>query len=469
VSVAQPIRYGAPRPRLLSRPTRGSDAGSRGPELIELAGEYGLVLDPWQEWVLGEALVIDPNGRFRALEVVLEVPRQNGKTALVAALIALGSALFNHKLIIYTAHEFKTALETFEFCCDLLQQGPLGDVMKTRRSGVETGIEFANGNRIRFLARSRGSGRGFSSDLLVVDEAFALQPHQLSAVFPTLSAKPNPQIWYCSSAPMWDSVQLHHLRRRAIDGNQRSLLYMGWGVDPENPPAATDRDGWYQANPGMGHRITEDFVEAEQETLTPEEFGRERLGIPDSPDGQPDLDLGGWPDLADVESVALRPLGFGLDITPERDMAAYSVSGLRADGLTHVELVDHLAGTDWIVDRGKALWEKWKAPVWVWAGTPAAGYADVLEAQGVEVKVLPEGGGAAGLFVDAVKNGTVRHRGQYALSTAVAGARKRNIGERYVWAQPADLDITPLRSASLAHWGAMVEPAPPPKRRARVL
>jgi hypothetical protein len=44
------------------------------------------------------------------------------------------------------------------------------------------------------------------------------------------------------------------------------------------------------------------------------------------------------------------------------------------------------------------------------------------------------------------------------------------MGDTWSWSRASSTtDISPLVAASLAHYGAMVEPPPPPRRRARVL
>jgi hypothetical protein len=418
---------------------------------------------------LDVGLAEGPDGLFRALEVCLVVPRQNGKSAVLAALAVAAPFVFGARLVMYSAHEFKTALETYQMCSRMVQDGPLRDLwLKDRRSGVETGIEFKDGQRIRFLARSRSSGRGFSSDLVILDEAFSLHQEQLGALLPTLSARPNPQVWLGSSAAMHDSDALHNLTARAKSGDPGRLAYMEWSVEPGT--ALDDRAGWAQANPALGYRLTERFIETELAAMPAREFERERLGVADDADGMQQLDVARWMSLIDGDSEVLRPLGFGLDVTPERDSSAVAVAGVRVDGLAHVETVEHLGGTEWVMSRVVELWKRYQVPVWIELSSPAASFVGPLEAQGVEVRTHARGGGAAALFADAITNGTIRHLGQSSLTGALTGARRRQMGDTWSWSRSSSsVDISPLVAASLALYGCLVEPPPPPKRRARVL
>ena len=267
---------------------------------------------------------------------------------------------------------------------------------------------------------------------------------------------------------MHDSDALHNLSARARSDSPGRLAYMEWSVSPGT--ALDDRDGWAAANPALGYRLTERFIETELAAMPAREFERERLGVPDDADGATGLDMARWQALIDGDSEVLRPLGFGLDVTPERDASAIAVAGARVDGLAHVEMVEHLAGTEWVLARAVALWNRWKAPFWIELSSPAASFVGPLEAQGVEVKTHARGGGADALLADAITNGTVRHLGQSSLTAALTGSRWRIIGDTRSYSRStSSADICPLKAAALAHYGAMVEPPPPPRRRARVL
>lgn len=174
-----------------------------GPEAIELAASAGLVLDPWQCDVLNGAMGEDADGLWAAMEVAVIVPRQNGKGGILEARELHGLFLDDScELITHTAHRFDTCQEHFRRLRNLIEQTPdlMSRVKKIREANGDEGIELVDGSRIQFKARSKGSGRGFSGDLVVLDEAFWLQ--ELGSLLPTLSARANPQVWYTSSAPL---------------------------------------------------------------------------------------------------------------------------------------------------------------------------------------------------------------------------------------------------------------------------
>lgn len=223
------VLLGSQVPRFQTVPRARSTAG---PEAIECAASAGLLLDPWQELVLNGALGELPGGKWAAPEVGLIVPRQNGKGGILEARELAGLFIFGERLILHSAHEFKTAAEAFLRLKELIVNTP--DLLsQVKRGGIHTahgeeGIELKSGQRIRFVARSTGSGRGFTGDLIVLDEAYNLSSANMSALLPTIAAKSihgNPQIWYTSSAPLprQESDTLRRLCKRGRDGAREAM------------------------------------------------------------------------------------------------------------------------------------------------------------------------------------------------------------------------------------------------------
>lgn len=211
------VRVGAQRPARVHLPVGG--VRSAGPDIVELAAVAGLVLDDWQRWFLCEAMAETEEGRWAAFEVACVVSRQNGKGSIEEARQLGGLFYLGEPLQVYTAHEFKTAYEHFLRITNLIEDCPDMDrrVQRVRRAAGEQAIELRTGERLRFLARSGGSGRGLTGDVVYLDEAYALTAAMMGALLPTMSAVPNPQLWYMSSAAWRTSEVLHSLRKRAGD------------------------------------------------------------------------------------------------------------------------------------------------------------------------------------------------------------------------------------------------------------
>jgi hypothetical protein len=141
---------------------------SEGRDAVHLAALAGLVLDEWQSWFLTTSLRKLPTQQWSAFEVGLIVPRQNGKGALLEARQLAGLFITREPLQVHSAHEFKTAFEHFLRISQLVEGCPDLDrkVLRVRRGAGEQAIELKNGCRLRFLARSTGSGRGLTGDTI---------------------------------------------------------------------------------------------------------------------------------------------------------------------------------------------------------------------------------------------------------------------------------------------------------------
>jgi hypothetical protein len=477
VTLSAPELVGHQEPRILSTPPKLSSSGS---EAVELAALAGLELDPWQQLVLDHALGERSDGRWSSFEVGLIVSRQNGKGSILEARELAGLFLFNERLILHSAHEFKTAQEAFLRIRDLIDGRPefRRRIKRVTNNTFEVGIELTTGQRLRFVARSGGSGRGFSGDLIVLDEAYNLPETVIDALMPTLSARPNPQIWYTSSAPDKDiapCIPLARMRRRALAGGADALTYLEWsaevcsdtcgaGCAEHDDPAVPAT--WAKANPALGIRITAEHVGREHESMGRTGFARERLGVGNYPSESGDLwsviPEPVWRDLADAESQAGDPVAFAIDATPGGTHTAIGMAGLREDGLGHGELIDHRRGTGWVVERAVELKERWAPlPFVVDPRGPAGFLIPDLEAAGVEVTKTSAGdvGAATDGLIAACgaaegDESTVRFRPHPALDAAVAGADTKPLGDGRKWDRRSpSTDISPLVAVTLARWG----------------
>lgn len=462
-------------PRVESAPPAVS---SLGRDAVELAASAGLVLDRWQADVLERALGVRGDGKWAAFEVGLVVSRQNGKGAILEARELAGLFLLGERMIIHSAHQFDTSLEAYRRLRFLIEETPELDAQVRRymNSHGEEGIELKTGARIRFRTRTKGGGRGFSSDCLVLDEAMVLPEFSHGALLPTLSARPNPQVWYTGSAVDQfvhdDGIVLARLRERGLKGDDPSLAYFEWsaadaGVNPDalELEVVLNREAWAAANPGLGTRISEEHVEYEQRSMDARTFAVERLGVGDWPvtnrKVQSVIDLEVWKSLLDVKSAPTDPVCFAFDVSPNRSSGSIAVSASRDDDLAHVEVVDHRQGTGWMVDRLEELWQKHLPSAIVCdKASPASSLLDELGQRGVTVHAATasEHARACGMIFDLVEQGRLRHLGQSSLATAIAGAKTRPLGDAWAWARmKSSADITPLVASTLALWAAMRE------------
>lgn len=431
-----------------------------GEDACRLADSAGVHLDDWQRYAIHTMLARRSDGKWAAYEHATTVPRQNGKGEIILVRQLAGLYLLEEDLVISSAHEFKTANESFLRLVGVIEDTPhlKAEVRSIRYANGEQGVELRSGQRLKFVARSKGSGRGMTADCVILDEAYSLGSDQVSALLYTLSARPNAQLIYASSAAMVTSTQLLKLRKRAIDNERGRLAYLEWSADPKDDFSSPDT--WRKANPALGIRIDLDTVEAEFHTADTQSFARERLGIPDDEDGTGSaIPLDVWQRLADPDSEIDGRLSIALEVSPEREWASFGAAGFRRDGLLHGEVVDRRPGTGWVVKRGAELALRWSTPLVVQSGSPAEAFVSELRAAGVEVDVVPAKQLAAGCgqLVDACANDQFRHLGQPSLLAALTGAHRRQSGDVWLWSRTASaVDITPLVAVTLALSAARV-------------
>lgn len=477
-------RKGSQLPRIESYPLFASSAGD---DAIDLAALAGLMLDPWQEYVLRCSLGEKPNGKWSAFRCALVVPRQNGKNALLEARELAGLFLFGEKRIIHTAHEVKTARESMlalmnrmKASDDLMEQvlGFEGDLDKDfsgMKVGNDPSITLKNGNKISYAARSKGSGRGFTGDLIIMDEAYALRADEMAAMVPTMAAKSmvgNPQLWFTSSAGMPESDLLNSIREEGKARSSDRLAYFEWSSDDEAD--VNDVDAWYQANPGLGIRISEQYVMDELETMVvdgdDERFKRERLGIWAKLGGESVIDPKSWAaGLDQVQHEALlsgveapNPLSavaFAVDVPPSRDKADILMVGFRPDGEPYTELVERRFGTSWVPLRLAEL-QRDHSPVATVVDASSGAGALLPEFKRAGVRTLQlsprEYFQACGQVFDLIAQGKLHHSGQDELNEAVDAAQQKVLGGGlWKWTRGNDVtrDISPLVALTLAWHG----------------
>lgn len=450
-----PAVVGVQEPRLHSHPPYVATAG---PEAVELAARAGLNLLPWQQLVLRDALGETAAGKWAAFEVGLICPRQSGKGSILEALEIAAMFLADPDepppLILHSAHEFKTSAEHFRRVRDLVDGSDIlrRQVRIVRTAAGSESIELNSGARLRFVTRTGGSGRGFSADLVVIDEAYNLTAESMAAVLPTLSARPNPQIWYTSSAGMTSSEQLARVRSRGARGGDPSLAFFEWSAADGSD--LDDRQAWAQANPALGYRIPESFIVTERAALPDEQFGRERLGLWADRDQVGAIDPAAWAGLVDARAERGSSPAFAVATAPDRSWAAIAAAWKRPDGSVQVSVADYRPTTTWVAGRVAELRSRWGGRVVTDAASDGL-VADAVKLSGAEQAK------AHNALSDAVTAGSVRHYGdaEKELGVAVRAARWKTSGDTRVLDRKGSTDISPLVSVALAMHGLTTAPA----------
>lgn len=492
-SLAAPELVGAAHPRVLVHPplvdVRAGEAA------ILLAARAGMTLEPWQADGLRVMLARRLDGKWAAFEYGEILARQNGKSATLLACALAGFLILGERTILWSAHEVKTSMRAWRDLRRLLRT--LGREVNDNLieiDGIPIKVSAANGSEgferldtgqeIKVVARSKGSGRGFSTDRMIVDEAFAYTEEHQDALMPTLTARPNPQICYASSPPLNGATggPMYALRKRALRGGDETLAWRDWGIAtdlddvlalPEDERAAflDRRDLWAASNPALGRgRVTEESILRNRRGLSERGFAREVLGCwpreVDAAQPWPVIGERAWRARATASERPSGPVAFAIAASyPNAGRVALTVAG-RLDGQLVVQVIRHDTGTSWVVDEVKRLRDHW-GPFAIVADPkgPCDSVVADLEAAGVDL-VRPnanDAATAAGVLYAAAAGDApyLAHFGQADLDHAVATAETRPLGEAWRWRRTEH--SAPLEAASLAAWAVVTQTvdAPP--------
>jgi hypothetical protein len=427
--------------------------------------------------------------------VIVLVARQNGKSTLSQVLALWFMYVLGRALVIGTAQDLDVAEEIWKGAVDLVEETPELNALKERvvKTNGQKSLELKTGERYKVKAANRRAGRGLSGDLILLDE---LREHQSwdswSAVTKTTMARDEAQVWALSNAGDASSIVLRYLRKMAhaelgdpdgINGEpvaeesepdddlsveDDSLGIFEWSA----PPGCDiwDRDGWAQANPSLGHSITERTVASACKTDPEWVFRTEVLcqwsdGTLEGP-----FPPGSWESGTDPESQihADSEVVTCIDVSWDRSTSHIVVAGFRPDGVPHIEHIEQRAGTSWVLPwlTDPAKPERRKRQIVVQAkGAPVSSLTTDLLAEGLDVVEWggSELGRACGGFYDAVRAGSVKHRPGPALEVAAGTAVTRPLGDAWVWdRKKSPTDISPLVAATGAFWALTIREPPPP-------
>lgn len=270
-------------PRIAVVPDRVRHAG---PQIVAVARMGGIVLDEAQCLVADATAGVGADGKWSAFEAVIFAPRQNLKTEYLLARILAGLFVFGEELIVFSAHRASTTTKAFRRLKRAIERSPdLGGRIArvSNRIGSER-IELSTGQAVEMVARSTSSGRGFTGDAVILDEAHELDGDQLAAILPMLATRRNPQVVYGLSMGNEQSSHLGGLRARALSG-AGDVAWIEWSLADDDDVA--DRRVWAACNPAYPARISMQYMEREFAALGPERFAQERLGKSRWPSGEP--------------------------------------------------------------------------------------------------------------------------------------------------------------------------------------
>lgn len=468
-----------------SRESRPPAAFTDADTAAFLSSAYGLSPDPWQMHVLEAWLGRQADGRWSSMRCGLAIPRQNGKNGIIEIRVLYGMVALGEKWL-HTAHEVKTARKAFlrlkSFFENARQWPELAALVDDiRNTNGQEAVFLTNGGSCEFIARSKSSGRGFTVDGVICDEAQELGDDAQEALLPATSSAPqrNPQWIFTGTppGPRVDGTVFTKLRRDGINGGKSRFTWQEWGLS--SLAEAQNMAAIYRVNPGLvTGRLQLEVVEGERDQFSEEGFARERGGYWSNKSATAVLTDLEWLALHDPETRrGSEDLVFAADAELDRSAAAISVATQSViDVRVHVELTDPGREVPFTVpEAGERLIDlaRRRRPraVVIHSGSPAASLIPVLKANDVPLLVIgpQQARAACGAFMDAAtKAKSIVHTGmQTELNDSVVLGRKHQTASGWTWAE--DPGTAPLRSVTWAHYGWTAQPPPPsmPIRRVR--
>lgn len=443
-------------------------ASTEWPSVYQTCRRLGWGFDRWQ-FDAGRLIVAKrSDGTYAADTTCISIPRQVGKTYLIACIIFALCLLKPGLTVIWTAHRKTTARETFDQFDGMAKRPKVAAHIRQVLHGKgDEAIHFNNGSRILFGARESGFGRGFAGvDILVCDEGQILPESTLEDLGATQNTAPNPLFFVMGTPPRpRDPGEFFTLlRQEALDGESDSTLYIETSADRGSDPM--DPDQLRKANPSYPHRTTHRaLLRLRKKLKNDDAWNREARGIWDEITKQFSPVNGAlWSAAIDVGPSG-KPDALAVDMSHDRHISVGAC--WLEDSSAHVEEVwagaDEPAAVEWVADAWKRAGRR--TPLFIDGQSPAASMIPALRARGVKVYT----GGASdmsrgcGLFTSDLEAGRLTHADQDAVNEAREGARKRAIGTAGGWGydrKDPSVQIHPLVAVTLARLGASMKKKP---------
>lgn len=422
----------------------------------------GWGFDGWQDGAGRLILGKRSDGLYAADTSVLSIPRQVGKTYLIACIIFALCLIFPGLTVIWTAHRKTTAAETFDSFAGMAAKPEVDPyISNVHRARGDEKILFKNGSRILFGARESGFGRGFSDvDILVFDEAQIMTEITLEDMAAAQNVAANPLTFMMGTPPRpKDPGEVFTMNRQeALDGEAEDTLYIEMSADRGCDPM--DREQWAKANPSFPHRTTERaMLRLRKKLKSLDSWCREALGIWDEVSvHEAIVGAGHWRTLVDVgPDYSIVPDALAVDMSHG---LAISVDACWMEGdSAHIEEV--WAGTDvnaaikWVAQAAGRRIE-----VLIDDLSPAAQMIPGLTARKVKTRRTNGRDMAKGCLLFATRGratGLLTHAGQKSVTEALKGARKRPISDAGGWGydrRDSTVVIHPVVGCTLALLGA---------------
>lgn len=312
-----------------------------------------LTLEPWQQEFVDEALRLDPEtGRRVYRQVLLGVPRKNGKSTLAAslALYLAGADGEPGAEVIIAAGSRDQADVVYRQAREFVEASPsLSDYFDAQRFTIQ-----APDGVIRKIAADGRLQHGLNPSGIVADEIHALMTPRQEELWAALTtgsgAREEPLIVAITTAGFDKDTVLGRLYDEAMRlpdverrpgltiARDRATGFLAWwyGVDDEAP--LDDVSAWLEANPASW--ITEEELLRQYNSPTVDELAFRRLHLNQwTKTREAWLPSGLWSSLRDSDVVLEEgnEIIVGVDVGLVHDSTAVSIARLLDDGRVYLD------------------------------------------------------------------------------------------------------------------------------------
>ena len=469
---------GSQIPRIKIEPERYSTDGEGAALLMQ---EYGYKLDEWQQLVLDAWLGKDAAGHYNVTSAGLSVPRQNGKNVCLEAREFYG-LLMNGEKILHTAHQVRTAKKSFRRLVNMFtdKHHPeiQAEVKQIKYAIGEEAIMLKNGAQIEYIARSRQGARGFDDiSLLVYDEAQELTEDQAEALTSILSASSTGirQMIYVGTPPYPGCTGnvFPNLRAAALSetGAVNKKSWHEWSIPEDSSLDVSNKKLWYETNPALGTRLTEEFTAQELATLTEDGFARERLGWwkkRETSSMQLAIDPKIWDACKSDDPKPEGKTAYGVKFTADGSEVCLCGAVIPETGKARITLIDRKPigmGISWLVD-----WLNQRYRVASCVVIDGRNGVDLLcdriasvwrfKASVIKPKTADMVAAVSLLMNELNEQNVTWYSKQESLRDSAVSATKRSIGSGWGF---GGADAAPIEACALALWGAKTSKRDPRK------
>lgn len=460
-----------------------------GRKNIELSRRAGVKPMPWQEYEIRAINATNPDGTWTHSDAILIVPRQNGKS-LIVALIVIYRIFILGQNVLFTAQQWETAKELWEETWKIVKSRRfLMKLVTSHTCSQGRGTIFlSNGGRVVFTTRSQDAGRGLTKvDLLVYDEAYNLTDGEMAALSFLSQAAADPQVFFMSSAVHRDFPQhqkgrvLSAMHSQAMDEfDEEEPIYLAEYAAPEDMDP-DDEKTWRAGNPSYGVIATEKKMRKIMRRMNTEEgrinFGVEALGWAkwfEEITGEDFAPVVSDEDLDAVMTSAPQVLSHSVvavDAAPDRSTCSISVGGRAGDQVYGRVVYHDSLNVKSVVDAVLQVVEVANPmAIIIDPKSPAEVLIDPIERAGFDVERMswPDVKSATSAFLQGVDDRDYVLDDSQIIRDGVACAELREDRDGGVaWARRSGV-ISQLVSLSAAMWGVTRHAPLPPKRSGRV-